>query len=684
MPRLILQIEGVDRTANVLWDQCVFEEAASEGQIGQGVLVIRDPTGTLNPVFGQSVRLWDNGNTDAHLAYRGIIGPKYRSRDGDVDHYGVRRIHRLNIWDNNNQLDRRRVEGWSRNDESDYTRVRAVIAAFRPNTGRTTYVPNSGNVTMDDRKYVDSMVRDVVADCAAAAGKDYWIDRYNELHYAVEGSLGSNQHTWTLTDTVSSYVRDVRNATSSSAYNVGQIERFDDPNAIPFQNDLLLKFGKNKSVNVEDATSISTYGRFEGLPIYDDRAKTTANATNRANALLQRAKDPEVSYTTTIAMGNLSFISAGKYVAVTSQHQGLSGNLLRIVRFRATRKGGSSADGYWLIDLDLASPRRARRVPTGFVDPTEDLFPDPEEEPQPWTCDLPELTVWDSGQFGDIALPNSFSPATVTPAPSAPASEFASGFVIVGGIMAQNGAGAFGYPTANSGAYTSIGMFDETAIFALSTMVNAGYGTGGLLGLSWGNDSGYEVGRALAIGIPTISSAPIETGEQEGTGQTVTVSAPTAGNLLVVVRFAETSAYSDIPSGWTRVAGPVTITSSSPGNAAIDIICKCASGSEGTSINVGNNSFTHWAYYSEWELLSPPPEVVPAPGQFWNEIVGIGNLSTVLFTTTYPYEYNSLRVLVNGIEEINFTQTDPDAGTFTFDSPPFVGEFVHVEYMVTA
>lgn len=373
MPDLQLLIEGVDKTDRVLWEECSFEEAADEGTIGNATIIIRDTGADQNPTFGKDIQLLDHGQ----LAWRGIVSPRERGREDDTDHYSVRRMYRVTGIDRNHLLDFVRVEGYVRSSETDYTRVRAAFGTYRPTVDVTTFVPNSGNVTMDAQTYRDGMLRDLVSDCAEEAGKDYWIDRFSRLHYAVPGSLSSNHAPFTLSDTVASYAGNILVDPTPTIFNIGYIVRRDDPNSIPLQNDVILKYGTSdpaSSVQVEDATSIATYGRIQGPPLYDTRARSSASATNRANAYLSRSKDPEISYETTIALPRLDIIQAGQWVDLYSGHQQLTGQRAQIVRWTARRKGNAYG-GYWEVDLELAARRRRRGA--GFRGPSEPAQPEP-------------------------------------------------------------------------------------------------------------------------------------------------------------------------------------------------------------------------------------------------------------------------------------------------------------------
>lgn len=362
---LKLMLEDDDLTNKVLWDECTFEEVADEGTVGQGTVVLRDIDASLTPRPNNTVRLYDRGN----LAWGGGAWPLARGRDTDVDHYGVRRVHRLTILDQNRLLDNRRAEDIERDAESDVTRVRYVMTHLRPTVGAVTYVPDSATVTMDESDFRDQMLRDVIADCAETAGKDYWIDRDRELHYAVPGSLGSNLAAFSLSDDPTQYAANIFATPVPTVFNIGEIERTEDPNAVPLQNSILLKYGDDDppdSVLVEDSTSIAQYGRIEGPPVYDERAKGPTSATNRANALLQLSRDPEVSYNTTIALPYLDLIRAGQWVSCTSQHQGLSNTKLKIASWSAKRKSSSSGIGYWEVEIELNKPVRIRRRRKGF------------------------------------------------------------------------------------------------------------------------------------------------------------------------------------------------------------------------------------------------------------------------------------------------------------------------------
>lgn len=389
MAEVTYELNSVDITDRVEAGDVSLEEAATEGTVGTGQIVVRDPAADLEPKYNQTFVVKEAGT----VVWRGFVGPDERGRDPQVEHYGPRRYYTLTILDQNHLFDERRAEDFSRaSNETDVARVQAAFAEFRSTVDRTTYVPNSATVAMDEADYTDRMLRDVIADCAEAADKDYWIDRDTKLHYAVEGSLTSNQATFSLTDDVTAYAKDIMASTIPTVYNIGLIRRTSDPNAFPMQNSVLLKYGDTtppESVTVTDATSIADHGTVEGAPIYDQRATTEANATLRAQAFLRRAKQPEVSYQTVIALPTLRILKAGQFVPCTSDHQGLSSTLLQIVRWRA-RRIGTNAKGYWEVELELASPLRLSRRTSGF----RDLEP---TDTPPFVCVPNDFSVlWDT------------------------------------------------------------------------------------------------------------------------------------------------------------------------------------------------------------------------------------------------------------------------------------------------
>jgi hypothetical protein len=86
------------------------------------------------------------------------------------------------------------------------------------------------------------------------------------------------------------------------------------------------------------------------------------------------------------------------------------------------------------------------------------------------------------------------------------------------------------------------------------------------------------------------------------TGHTVTLAgAPTEGNILILGKFAETAGFSppDPPSGWSRIIGPVTFHDSI-NTQTLEILARCAVAGESATIEVGDASFSHWAFVSEW------------------------------------------------------------------------------------
>lgn len=213
------------------------------------------------------------------------------------------------------------------------------------------------------------------------------------------------------------------------------------------------------------------------------------------------------------------------------------------------------------------------------------------------------MTSWDSGSFGNPGEHNA-PPLTVSPTPGGSDAK-----VIIAGIMSQNGSGAFGHTTSIGGGYTSMGVRTTGAV-GVDTMVGAAYkavaagGSGGNLTMSWAANAGTEVWRALAIALATSATAPVQTGEQCETGSSVTLGVPpTVGNILVAVRCAVTGGFTapNPPSGWTLVDS-VVITSSAPGGLTLDIIVRCVLEGEDAVIDLGDASFTHWQFLSEWAI----------------------------------------------------------------------------------
>jgi hypothetical protein len=375
---LQVTIDGADVTQYVDWEDTRFDEAAEEGNPGSGLLILRDIAGSQVWRFGQTVRLFDNGQ----LAWKGIIAPHTLGRDDTVDHYSTRRQHQIHIWDRNHLFDRRSIDGLSRPAETDYARVTAVFPSYRSNVDSSTFVISSGNVNMDKRVYDDSTLRDLMSDASEQSAKEYWIDREDRLHYLTEGQAQNWQASFSLSDTVSAFAGDIKATPMPTVFNVGLIERNSDPIAVPLQNRVIVKYTEKdppSRIVVTDYPSIVKYGLVEGQTLWDTRAVTADSATDRGNAFLARSREPEVSYQTTIGLPRLDILYAGQFVNVTSAHQGLSNTALKIANWSARRKG-TAGKGYWEVTLNLARPVRSRSRGAGYRGPSTPVPFEPELE----------------------------------------------------------------------------------------------------------------------------------------------------------------------------------------------------------------------------------------------------------------------------------------------------------------
>lgn len=626
-----------------------LEFAAFDGSVGIGQVPIRDTSSTLAYATGAffSVREIDT------LLLDGII----------VDHDAAKGVEKVtdarlvsySVADPNILLDGFRVIR-NRPEETDVARVLAMYTLDNLDMD-TTWVLNTHTVTMPAKKYKSDggWTSELIPDLVELTGKTLFVhDKAN----GVDGD-GRCLHYHRLTDghTAGLSISDVLSAVNgTTVFAPGNPTR--DTTAIDLRNNVRGDDQENRIAYAEDATSQGVHN--EGTHRYEAylqfEATSQANLQSKVNAYLLSQKDDYVTYTCSIGPLDataLALIRVGDLITVTSYVMGLTAAPKRIahMRLKVFVDGGVPAPGLWTAELELGAPRRRRRSGKGakpntpvtgppiFTNPCtfmEDSFNRANtsfsttgggtaDSGQVWVAGSNFLRIQSNrmdvtGAADSITFDqnDAYLPQDIYQVPVTGAFDF---------ITSLSGEQGF-FIVCNDGdiiikAYTDTGTGDLVLEATDGTNTVTSSATPGVLSDPIGVD--FEV-NATEVQVVF-----------DGNSRTVDLGNATPAAIADITKFDRFSWYLSITGGGTFTVEDLSI---------------------------------------QYDCV----DIGPLPGQPVVESIGTGDGADVTWATDYPYRPGSLKLYVNGVRIFAFTQTDPDAGTFTFATAPANGSEIYAEY----
>lgn len=569
---------------------------AEQGAVSTDTLIVEDPDGIYN--FRGLRNIWATEDAaDFTRVYTGWVWVKDVDR-GDFYRTGAARRWTLQVQDINHALYQYVMAGndTDRPEESDVERVQWLLSTGEaaPIADTTTYVFTDRPVDMDanpDPGYNGQEFQAVLNDCAEQSGKNYFLlDVFDDPDYDLAIWYGHDDLDEFVSEaTISNDLDDIDNVTVFWADVPAKLTR--DPSRV--WSGVFGSFDGGW-VYVQDAGTVADFAHRDTTASWPN-VKSATKATARANRMLADLNTEDDAVTVSIwsmQPSQANIFRAGHRVnGVKFTHfpGWETGRDVRIVRKT-------------LIDQSV-----------GLYRMELDLLPMPLDIPLscPATLIGIQSSGWDSGQQLNVF---DTPPITFTPVPTPVDPEKAWIAITLWAGANQTEPVWRGTQTATTSGYTEW-MDSRTGwVGDASSIALAGYkavaaeGSPGSFTATWtggGTSSGAQSWRAVALGFNTNATAPVQVSSlQDGSGDTVTFGvAPTPGNLLVLAMFTEQGggfAPPDPPTGWTSIESGVFVNNVN--NSYIELCVRCVQPGDGTTIDVGESSFSHWQQVSEWAI----------------------------------------------------------------------------------
>ena len=369
---LTFEIDGSavsDRVRFAEWD---LTEYAYRGQVGTGVLVMVDDTASYLPPAQKSLEVVNIVSGSNSLLFSGFLAERTAEK-GRAAPGG--RQWSVTIEDINARLDDRIItdamQGTKKREaETDRQRILWLLS-LGAMTGITAgYVPTGDNVDMDAIDYRGKKPRDVLEDCAQAAGKNFYL--YSNapgdvrLWYAKSDAeespgLPLYRSSVTITDDASA----VNSTTHFAPYGVRLSL---DPSRV--YSRVRIRYKGGASTTAQNNTTASTYRVREIYRRYM-RAKTAAKAQSLAQGWLTRASEEQatISLSVNFPAAYVNEVRAGHALKLELSRYDINA-YYRVIR-RTIRQ---VTDELYALDLDFEDKVR----PTALQGPAIEN-PDAEE-----------------------------------------------------------------------------------------------------------------------------------------------------------------------------------------------------------------------------------------------------------------------------------------------------------------
>lgn len=344
---------GVDRSASYLpdeFDAINIVLVGWDGEVGLGSMPIPDPAGDQEPYEGEQLLL----EQDTLTIVDGFLGAVGTTRGPTVG--STRRVHTVNLGDDNALLQGHATPGWSRPAEAPAARWLAFVLTFVPSLDTTWLLTtNESGVTLPAKTYrTDSLFDDLSADTIRPTGKTVYAERRRfHWHLPTEGQTCA----LTIDDTADN---------SGTAFFPTTTARLKD--GLDLRNEIYARNDAGVVVSTSDATSISRHNsaglKHQGFAEYG--TDSAADMLRDINVTKAERKDERVTWTYTI--GPLTAAQAvelipGSQMTTTVAVHGLSAAVKRIARVSLTYRHGPD-DRRFIATVELGYPVRKRHKPT--------------------------------------------------------------------------------------------------------------------------------------------------------------------------------------------------------------------------------------------------------------------------------------------------------------------------------
>lgn len=683
---------GVDRSSTYLPDELPLiniTKNAWDGTVGIGSAPAPDASGNQEPTEGEQLLL----EVGATTILDGFVGAVTSARGSAT--IGVRRVHIVDIGDDNALLQGYATPGWVRPAESPAARWAAFVADFLPGTIDTTWLltTHESGVTLPAFTYrSDSLFDDLLADTVRPTGKTVYIEgRRFHWHLATEGQTCA----LTIHDTTYNL---------STSFPPLTVQRQKD--GMDIRNHIYARNDAGVEVSVSDSTSITAHDaagrKHQGYTEYG--TDSSADMTRDIGVTLAERKDERVTWTYDIGpltAAQAAALIPGSQMTVTVGIHDLSAAVKRIATVKLTYKHPDS----FIATVELGYPKRFRRKPTKTTSQTGSTGSGGGGAGGCGGCGGGSTSGCGCGVF---CVPGAQKDTyTRTVSGGGGTSEFAGHpdyTLDVLGASQQVATGAF-ILTSPSGASNNSSSYIELPFTGMPLEFSARVAianTGGDgLGQIW---FGLQV-RDLPLAIPTARiDMDLAAGSLDLTF-TAKNNPPSPSTATLTIHSAGISSGSFF---WVRMLVDET-----------GIRCAFASGSEpSTYTNTANFPFapgpgvdppntpsllqytafglsTGTTTFSIDEIIvyqglpdwcdnGNPGTSVPLTNQrVVGELIGVGDGVTKVFGTAFPYVTGSLEITAGGVPESNVTG-DGSAGSVVFSEAPFDTEKVRASYLKRA
>ncbi len=357
-----------------------IELAAFDGEVGNGVLIIRDPASSYNVATGRQA-LVEEGST---VLSDGFMVDQDRTRGFTP---AVAREYSFGLADANALLDGFRISR-RRPSESDFDRVLFFAGEDIPDAA-TDWVLDANTVTMPAKRYYGDggWTSELIPDVVSYTGKTLF------LHDKADGSGRClHYHVLTTGHTCGLTISDVISDSLGSSTTFFPQDPQRTRTSIDLRNDIKGVDQSGRVSFASDATSKTNHDA-DGLlheAQLDVEAAGQEDLDVQTAAFLASQKDDLDTYTCTIGPLDedaLALIRVGDLITITSTVMGLSASAKRISHMTLVPvigEGSKSYVSWWMAALEMGAPVR-RRARVSARTPLPDM--------EPFTCIEPDYTV---------------------------------------------------------------------------------------------------------------------------------------------------------------------------------------------------------------------------------------------------------------------------------------------------
>ncbi len=566
-------------------------ENAEELTVGASTLTIDDPDGDFDIPGHSYIRITETEAPDEEIIWAGFVTIRHIKRANPGFLTGPARIWVGNLDDVNTVIARRILSEDDDADRPAETDVERIQWLFDENFlgPDDTFFSTANPVAMDAANCVGMGVYDVVNDCMLQSGKNSF---QQDITTAPATYIGTTFYdfasstAWSSDLQISNYISDITaevgtpspSGAAQTWYASLDTDMERDPTRIYWK--VRGQYDGGTVTRTRPATAVNFAARetTASWPL----VKTATQANARADRYLLDISTEEDVITTTIEVhpAHVNDARAGRRIQCRFSH--LPGY----------------EDWTWMRILN----RTVTLVTPLVYRITYTLSPGSIATPS-GSCStaLAGVETWDSGAQVNVFVgpPINYTP-TLT---DVVVTLFAGGNSTTG-----MGGDPFGPSDHDIGGDfietgdSRTGWTDDYPSLAL-----AGYSIGGgEATVDWDpNAGGAQSWRAIAMSFVTAATSPVQSAQNvTGGGNTVTMSSPpTEGNLLILCMFGETGggmSPPDPPTGWTQVVAGAFAYGLN--NGWVEIAARCALAGESATVAVGDSSFSHWQFVSEWAI----------------------------------------------------------------------------------